>query len=199
MIRAAILDGANGRIQKEKRLLQRTRARNLLPAAPFVLPGLILACVFVLYPMLFNIRISFSDYQIVPRTMTWAGIRNYTALFSDTSGRLWLAIRNNLLYAAVTTPFIMFFGLIFAVMLERLRHGRVPFRVLFYLPVITSWVIVGNVFAYMFNAGQRGLINYFLVDVLGLNDAYIPFLQRTWSPTWLSGSWAYGKMWAGRW
>ena len=58
-------------LKNEKRLRLRQRTRNLLPAAPFVLPGLILACVFVVYPMLFNIRISFSDYQIVQRTMTW--------------------------------------------------------------------------------------------------------------------------------
>ena len=61
-------------LKNEKRLRLRQRTRNLLPAAPFVLPGLILACVFVVYPMLFNIRISFSDYQIVQRTMTWVGL-----------------------------------------------------------------------------------------------------------------------------
>ena len=63
-------------LRHENRLRLRKRARNLLPAAPFVLPGLILACVFVVYPMLFNIRISFSDYQIVQRTMTWVGLEN---------------------------------------------------------------------------------------------------------------------------
>ena len=46
---------------REARLLRRKRVRNLVPAAPFVLPGLLLACVFVFYPMFFNIRISFSD------------------------------------------------------------------------------------------------------------------------------------------
>ena len=52
-------------LRHEKKLLLHKRVRNLIPAAPFVLPGLILACVFVIYPMLFNIRISFSNYQIV--------------------------------------------------------------------------------------------------------------------------------------
>ena len=93
-------------LKNEKRLRLRQRTRNLLPAAPFVLPGLILACVFVVYPMLFNIRISFSDYQIVQRTMTWVGLDNYVALFTERGDRLLLAIRNNFLYAFVTTPFI---------------------------------------------------------------------------------------------
>lgn len=161
-------------LKNEKRLRLRQRTRNLLPAAPFVLPGLILACVFVVYPMLFNIRISFSDYQIVQRTMTWVGLDNYVALFTERGDRLLLAIRNNFLYAFFTTPFIMLFGLIFAVMVNSLKRSQLFFRTCFYLPVITSWVIVGNVFAYMFNAGGAGLVNYLLKDVLGLLPAYVP-------------------------
>lgn len=176
----------------EKRQLRRKRLHNLIPAMPFVLPGLILACVFVIYPMLFNIRISFSDYQIVNRTMTWVGFNNYIALFTERGGRLLLAIRNNFLYAFVTTPFIMLFGLFFAVMVNSLKRGQMFFRTCFYLPVITSWVIVGNVFAYMFNPGGAGLVNYLLKDVFHLMDAYVPWLNRTWTANlviWLLGIW----------
>lgn len=178
--------------KREKQLLRRSRIRNLLPAAPFVLPGLLLACVFVIYPMLFNIRISFSNYQIVQRTMTWTGFSNYIALFTDRGDRLLLAIRNNFLYALVTTPFIILFGLIFAVMVNSLRRSQLFFRTCFYLPVITSWVIVGNVFAYMFSAGGAGLVNYLLKDVFGLLPQYIPWLNRTWTANlviWLLGIW----------
>ena len=178
--------------KREMRLLRRKRIRNLGPASFFILPGLLLVCVFVLYPMLFNIRISFSNYRIVERTMSWAGLNNYIALFTERGDRLLLAIRNNFLYAAVTTPFIILFGLIFAIMVNKLRRGRVFFRTCFYLPVITSWVIVGNVFAYMFNANGAGLVNYILKDVLGVLDAYVPWLQRTWTANlviWLLGIW----------
>ena len=178
--------------QRERTLLRRRRFRNLGPAAPFVLPGLILAYVFVLYPMLFNIRISFSNYQIVQRSMSWVGLDNYIALFTERGDRLGLAIRNNFLYALFTTPFILLFGLIFAVVINNLRHGRVFFRTCFYLPVITSWVIVGNVFSYMFNAGGAGLINYLLKDVFGVLPEYVPWLQRTWTANlviWLLGIW----------
>lgn len=178
--------------RREGKRLRRTRIRNILPALPFVLPGLVLVCVFVIYPTFFNLRISFSDYQIVQRTMTFTGLENYRVLFTESQGRLWLAIRNNLLYALVTTPFIMFFGLLFAVLINNLRRSQVLFRTLFYLPVITSWVIVGMVFMYMFNAGQRGLVNYLLVDVLGIADQYIPWLQRTWTANaviWIMGIW----------
>ncbi len=177
---------------REARLLRRKRVRNLVPAAPFVLPGLLLACVFVFYPMFFNIRISFSDYHIVERTITWAGLKNYLALFAETGDRLLLAVRNNFLYALVTTPFILLFGMVFAVMVNSLKRTQLFFRTCFYLPVITSWVIVGNVFAYMFNAGGAGLVNYLLKDVFGLLPEYVSWLNRTWTANlviWLLGIW----------
>ena len=177
---------------REARLLRRKRVRNLVPAAPFVLPGLLLACVFVFYPMFFNIRISFSDYHIVERTITWAGLKNYLALFAETGDRLLLAVRNNFLYALVTTPFILLFGMVLAVMVNSLRRAQLFFRTCFYLPVITSWVIVGNVFAYMFNAGGAGLVNYLLKDVFGLLPEYVSWLNRTWTANlviWLLGIW----------
>lgn len=184
--------GMDNMIKNEKRALRRTRIRNLGSAAFFVVPGLILVCVFTLYPMLFNIRISFSKYDIVNRTMTWIGLDNFRTLFTERGDKLGLAIRNNFLYAAVTTPFIMLFGLIFAVMINRLKKGGVFFRTCFYLPVITSWVVVGNVFSYMFNAGGAGLVNYLLKDVFHLMDTYVPWLQRTWTANtviWLLGIW----------
>ncbi len=178
--------------KKQKKRLLQTRLQNLLPAAPFILPGLVLAAVFVIYPVLFNIRISFSRYDIVPRTITFVGLDNFSALFNEPQSRLLVAIRNNFLYAIVTTPFIMFFGMLFAVLINNLKKGRMLFRTFFYLPVITSWVIVGMVFAYMFNNGQRGLVNYLLVDVFHLTGDYIPWLQKTWTGNtviWIMGIW----------
>jgi multiple sugar transport system permease protein len=142
--------------------------------------------------MFFNIQISFSEYQIVQRSMRFIGFDNFISLFTERGDRLFLAIRNNFLYAFITTPFIMLFGLIFAVMINSLKRGGVFFRTCFYLPVITSWVVVGNVFAYMFNAGQAGLMNYLLKDIFGFLPEYVPWLQRTWTANlviWLLGIW----------
>lgn len=181
---------AASKIQKQKEFkkkLSRTYA-----ALPFVLPGFILACVFTIYPMIFNIKISLSNYQIVHGTMDFVGLQNFIDIFNEPEGRFWYAFRNNLLYAAVTTPLIMFFGLLCAVLINNLKNGRIFFRAVFYLPVITSWVIVGMVFLYMFNQGQRGLVNYILVDILHVLPDYVPWLQNEWSGNiaiWTMGVW----------
>lgn len=163
---------------------------NLRDALPFILPGLLLVCIFVIYPMINNIRISFSNYKITYNTMDFIGFDNYKILFSEE--KFWLSYRNNLLYALVTTPAIMLFGLIFAVLINSLKHGMVFFRTAFYLPVITSWVIVGLVFLYLFNSNERGLVNYILVDVLHIMPNYISWLQNEWSGNfviWILGIW----------
>lgn len=55
----------------------RKGVRGWLTALPFILPGLILVAVFVLYPLLFTIRIALSDYQIVQGNITFIGLENF--------------------------------------------------------------------------------------------------------------------------
>lgn len=160
-------------------------------AAPFVLPGLLMVAVFVIYPMLFTIRLAFSEYKIVQGEITYIGLENFKNVLTSGSS-FWYAYRNNFLYALVTVPFILLLGMLFAYLINNLKHGQTVFRVGFYLPVITSWVIVSLVFQYMFNNSDRGLINYLLVDVLHVMDDYVPWLLREWSGNaaiWLMGIW----------
>ena len=166
--------------------------RGWVAALPFILPGLILVGLFVLYPMLFTIRISLSNYKIVQGQIDFVGLKNYISILTDASGRFWYAYRNNFLYALVTVPLILFGGMVFAYLINNLKRGRTIFKVGFYLPVITSWVIVSLVFTYMFNNSDRGLINYILVDKLHILKDYVPWLLREWSGNaaiWLMGAW----------
>lgn len=170
----------------------RKMKRNTVAALPFILPGLILVSIFVIYPMLFNLRISFSNYHIAKGTMDFIGFKNFLSLFTEPEGRFWLAYRNNLLYGLVTTPVIMFAGLVFAVMINSLGKGKSIFKTAFYLPVITSWVIIGLVFLYLFNANNNGLVNYVLVDILHILPGYVNWLQNEWSGNlviWIMGIW----------
>ncbi len=161
-------------------------------AYPFVLPGLILISIFVIFPMIFTLRIAFSNYQIVQGKISFIGLENFKTIFTESNKEFWYAYRNNFLYAIVTVPFIVFGGMIFSYLINNLKKGGSIFKVGFYLPVITSWVIVSLVFQYMFNNSSRGIINYFLVDVTHILDDYVPWLLREWSGNaaiWIMGIW----------
>jgi multiple sugar transport system permease protein len=140
------------------------RSSDLIPALIFLLPGLVLFALFFLGPMLYSLRISFFQWKIVhPDQSVFVGFRNYQHALSDPIFRR--AVLNTLAYTVITVIIKLFLGLGTALLLNQKIPGRTFFRVAYYLPVITSWVIVSLLFEYMFN-GQAGLVNYFLNNML---------------------------------
>jgi multiple sugar transport system permease protein len=85
------------------------------------------------------------------------------------------AVLNTVSYTAITVPAQMLFALVVAVLLDQQLRLKTFFRVAYYLPVITSWVIVTLIFEYLFNS-QAGFVNYLLRDVLHLIDEPIRWL-----------------------
>ncbi len=157
----------------------------------FLLPAFLLLMTFMVIPIFRNIQISLSEYRMIDNSTTFLGLDNYKELFNEAQGRFWVAYRNNILYAVVTTPLIMLCGLVIAYMINKLRRGGVFFRTLYYIPVITSWIIVGLVFRYLFYSNDRGLINYVLMSI-GFIEEPINWLRHEWYGNiaiWVIGIW----------
>ncbi len=74
-------------------------------------------------------------------------------------------------------------GLGAAILLNQRIPGRSVLRLVYYLPVITSWVIVSLVFLYLYN-GQAGALNWFLVDVLHVLDKPVAWLAEPSTALW---------------
>ena len=163
---------------------------QILAAAIFILPGLVLFLTFIVGPMLYSFRISFYDWKIVnPAQSVWVGTENYVRALTNPIFQR--AVLNTLVYALVTVPGQMIVGLIIAILLNQEIRNRAFFRVVYYLPVITSWVIVSLLFEYMFS-GQAGLVNYILRDVLHVIPKNILWLADpvlTFVPIHLLGIW----------
>lgn len=165
-------------------------SQQWLKALPFLIFGFVLMAMFILYPLIRNIYISFTDFNVIKNEMTeFVGVKNYLDLLKDKN--YLIAFRNTLLYALVTVPGQMFFGLILASLVNSVRKGQTFFKVVCYLPVITSWVVVSLVFKYLFMSGKGGLINYALMQ-LHLIRQPIAWLQSEWTANvvlWLFGIW----------
>ena len=161
-----------------------------MQALPFLLAGFVLMALFVLYPLVRNIWISFTDFNVIQnRPNAWVGLRNYLSLLSDQNYRI--AFRNTILYALVTVPGQMACGLVLAYLVNSVRRGQTAFKVICYLPVITSWVVVSMVFKYLFMSGKGGMVNYILMQ-LHLVESPVSWLQHTWTANlvlWLFGIW----------
>ena len=158
---------------------------------PFILLGLIGAGVFVIYPLFKGIIMSFQDYNIMPGAESpFVGLENYKKAFSDESFRY--AVRNTILNTVVTVPINWFLGLFFAVLINlSFIKYKVTFRTLYYLPIITSWIVVAFLFRYLFADGEYGLINFLLMSA-GFIVQPISWLQNQWTAMiviWLFHIW----------
>lgn len=133
--------------------------QRLIPYA-FLLPGLVLFGTFVIVPMLYSFRVSLYDWDILrPERSQFIGLAHYLDILRDSVFQR--AALNTLVYTVITVPAQMIIGLGIAILLNQRLPGQSFFRTLYYLPVITSWVIVSLLFEYLFN-GQAGLVNYVL-------------------------------------
>lgn len=170
--------------------MKETKFRQFLIALVFILPGVILFLTFFLIPMGHSFRISFYDWNFIrPERSEWVGLQNYIEVLKDPIFRR--AIINTLAYTLITVPGQLILGIAIAVLINQDIKGKTLFRVLYYLPVITSWVIVSLLFEYMFS-GQAGMINYLLKDVFHLVDHNIRWLADpilTMVPINLLGIW----------
>jgi multiple sugar transport system permease protein len=155
--------------------MQTKKTRNqIIPALIFLIPGFALFFVFFLGPLLYSLRLSFFHWNFAhPDQSVFIGLKNYTDTLKDATFRR--AIINTGVYTVITVVVKMVLGFFVAVLLNQKIRGRAFFRVAYYLPVITSWVIVSLLFTYMFS-GQGGLVNYFLKDVLHLVNKNIMWL-----------------------
>jgi multiple sugar transport system permease protein len=72
--------------------------KQWMAVLPFLVLGLIGTAVFVIYPMIKNILVSFQDYSIMPNaTNPWIGFDNYTKIFTDPNNKFLIALRNTFL------------------------------------------------------------------------------------------------------
>ncbi len=140
----------------------------------FVLPGLVLFTLAVLYPIARAVQMSFYHWQILAGAVSqWIGLTNYARALRDPE--FWLSAGNSGIYMLCTVPPQIALGLVVALLLKRRSPVQPLFRVLFYLPVVTSWVVVSLLFKYLF--ADQGLVNFTLHDFLHLMSGDVSWLS----------------------
>ncbi|XID91892.1 carbohydrate ABC transporter permease [Paenibacillaceae bacterium WGS1546] len=149
--------------------------------APFLAVGVLLTCVFVLYPLAKGVHISLFEYKVLrPSDSAFVGLDNFRAVLSDPT--VLIALRNTALFALVTVPGQWAFGILLAMLINlRVVRAKVFFRLIYYLPVISSWVVVSYLFQFLFADSDTGIVNYVLTDILHIADKPIAWLQNTWT------------------
>ncbi|GLV56577.1 sugar ABC transporter permease [Dictyobacter sp. S3.2.2.5] len=127
----------------------------------FVLPSMLAFTIFTLVPVVWALIISFQQGDIVSST-EWVGFRNYMRAFTTGSGVFTRAIENTLYYTIITVCANIFIALILSALIQgRHKHVKTFFLAAFYLPAVTSSVIVAIVWKFIYNS-EYGFLNYLL-------------------------------------
>ncbi len=139
-------------------------------AALLLLPNLVLLIVFTYRPLLDNIRLSFTDWNISSPIANPVGLSNYVEWFGRDDTRI--IVRNTLVFTIATVGISMAVGLGLALLLDQKLRGRNLVRSAVFAPFVISGAAIGIAFQFVFDPNY-GLIRDLLVRVgVGVPDFY---------------------------
>jgi len=148
----------------------------------FTAPAIVLLLVFLVYPTIWTIALSFYEGRGRSLFREFVGLENYTRLFTEDNRFLDLtqfpprgAIWNNVLWAVLYTGLCLIFGLLIAVLAARVRYESVVKAVIF-IPMAIAATAVALIWKFVYSPNpDLGVINA-VINALGF--APIPFLGR---------------------
>ena len=130
----------------------------------FMTPTIIILGVFMLLPILLAIFLAFHKVQLLGEIgYNFRGWRNFLRMTSDE--RVWIALKNTAEYVAIVVPIQTTLALTLALILNTNLKGKNYFRIIFFLPTVTSSAVLTLIFMWICNT--NGLLNHFLA-ILGL-------------------------------
>ncbi|MCX7908624.1 MAG: sugar ABC transporter permease [Ignavibacteria bacterium] len=128
---------------------------NLLLISPWI----IVFTIFWLYPIIYAFYLSLCDYQTLTSKTKYIGFKNYERIFKDPL--FWLALKNTAIFTFVTVPITTAISLFLAnVLNKRNLRFRNFFQSAFFVPSITSIVVISIVFVNLYSS--EGYINNLL-------------------------------------
>jgi multiple sugar transport system permease protein len=131
--------------------------------ALFLAPSAIPLVLFTAVPMATSLWVSLHSWNLLT-PMQWVGLDNYRSLLTDGATRA--ALLHTLYYIAGYLPIVYAGGLGLALALNRKLRGRNLFRSLYFVPVVTSWVVVALTWQWLLNPAN-GLVNH-LLSLIGI-------------------------------
>ncbi|MCC5876377.1 MAG: sugar ABC transporter permease, partial [Candidatus Sumerlaeia bacterium] len=147
------------------------KVSNIRPARPngwqtiaLLSPWLVTFAIFGIFPPIYALTISFFDYSLLNPSWDFVGTGNYQSVFN--APIFWKSLWNSLFYAIGTVPVILFLSLALAAFLNQPLPFKGFFRAGFFLPTVTSIIVISLVFKYLY--ATDGLLDRLLLSI-GLN------------------------------
>jgi multiple sugar transport system permease protein len=159
----AELSRVSAMLQIRKR--QKTPRLNItenLAGYLFITPTILVMGTFVLLPILYAVFLSLHKVQLLGGIKyQFIGGSNFSQLVDDE--RVWIALSNTFQYVVIVVPTQTILALILAVTLNSGIRGKNWWRIIYFLPTVTSSAVLTLIFMWIYNTD--GLLNDFLAFV----------------------------------
>lgn len=158
------------------------KRKLLIKAVPFMLPSMLGMVVFSFLPIVISVVISLTNWNGLDKLngdtlkSCMVGVENYSQILQ--SDEFWSVLWHTVYYIILYIPLVLVMSLLVASVLNRAMKGITVFRVLYYIPVLTSWVAASLIWKWVLSP-QYGVVNQ-LLGYIGITG-----------PNWLTD-----KVWA---
>jgi multiple sugar transport system permease protein len=125
-----------------------------------LLPALASILLWKYVPMFMGSLMAFQDYQIVGDSQ-WIGLQNFADVLFDPVW--WHALGKTLYYMALSLALGFLPPIILAILLQEVSHGKIIYRVIYYLPAVISRVIVIYLWKLLYDPSDAGALNQILL------------------------------------
>ncbi|MEB5918901.1 sugar ABC transporter permease [Enterococcus innesii] len=161
-------------MERKKTNYTKSQWQEIRQAWLFLAPAIIVVGIFFVLAVLFAFYLSFNDVNLFTNTFSFKGIESYLRIFTDQKARI--ALRNTATFALVVVPLQTIFALIIAYILSSKGiKGKKLFRMVYFLPTLTSSSALTIIFMFIFNI--YGPVNDLFMN-LGFYSEPINFLQE---------------------
>lgn len=141
---------------------RRGRGKESATALVMFLPAAVLILTFLIIPIILTFILAFTNTRLIsPEPGRFIGLENFSNLFTDDT--FWASLRNTIIFTVVIVPVQSAVALGVALLVNTRTRGTTFFRTVYFLPVVTSIVVVSMLWMFMYQ--KDGLINAMLARI----------------------------------
>jgi multiple sugar transport system permease protein len=138
--------------------------REALTGYSFMAPTILVMATFTILPIAYAIFLAFHKVRILGEiNYRFIGLKSFIRMMDDE--RVWIALKNTAEYVLIVVPIQTILALVLALILNSQIKGKKTFRIIFFLPTVTSSAVLTLIFMWIYNS--NGLLNNILA-FLGL-------------------------------
>jgi len=121
-----------------------------------MLPALLTILVWQYIPLFFGSVMAFYDYKLIGKS-TWVGLDNFGDVLYDVYW--WTSVWHALRYSFLTISFTFIPPIVLAVLLQEVPKGKIAYRLIYYLPAVTTGVVTALLWKQFYEQSENGALN----------------------------------------